>query len=347
MTKKIVAFSLLSVALLATACGGAQSTNTVTKGQERSSGLFGMNKSDAVSVDTKEAFKAADKVVIGSFNVGFATYKTNSAKAGGGLTGGGFGGKSTAKSSLVGIDDKLMQQITDEAYKQFVDGLKAKGYTVVDRKELLANKSFADTKTYPNPYEDSNGGIFGASSKTKYFAPSSFGAIRVFLGDIPGVTGGFGFSNPAMAASQYAKDSGVKVLNVVYVVDYANAESYGGWATSSSAVTVGQGITIVPEYSRMGIIGGDGGTFSTNNGAIKLGQPINSDKEFATVENTNSEAYKAVEVAANVVGILGGVGSNSSREYEFKARPNDYKAGALEVVKKVNTTFVDTMAGLK
>jgi hypothetical protein len=348
MSKKLITISALTLALLTSACfGGPSATNSVSKGKERSSGLFGMSKADAVSVDNKEAFKAVDKVVIGSFKIGFATYKTDSAKAGGGLSG-GFGGKSTAKSTLVGVDDKTMQSITDQAYQQFVSDLKAKGYTIVDRKELLAHKTFADTKTYPTPYEDSTGGLFGSNSKTKYFSPSAFGdKMHIFMGEIGSTMGGFAFANPAVAAMEYARESGVKVLNVIYVVDYANAEGYGGWASTSSGVEIGQGITIVPEFSRLSLIGNSGGTFSNGNGSIKLGQPLSSEKEFATVKNVNSEAYKAAEVAVNVIGVLGGVGSNSSREYEFTARPADYKLAAAEVTKQANDTFVNTLAGLK
>lgn len=347
MKHSFLTIGVLSLSLLVTACGGASSTQKVTKAGERSSGLFGMSKSDAVKVDTKAAFKDVEKVTIGTFTVGFATYKTSSAKAGGGLMGNGFGGKSTAKSTLSGVDDATMQYITDQAYKKLISQLKSKGYTVVNRNELLANKSFSDSKTYPNPYEDSSGGLFGASSKTKYFAPSSFKNLRVFMNDIPGVTGGFAFSNPAIGATEYAKETGVKVLNVAYVIDFANADTYGGWARSSSAVKVGQGITVVPEVSHIGLTGGDGGTFSTVNGSVTLGQPISSEKEFATVVNSNSDAFKAAEVAINVVGVLGGIGSNSSREYEFKARAKDYKTGALNAINEANATLVGTMAKLK
>jgi hypothetical protein len=346
MSNKLITASVLSMTLLVTACGGAQSTQSVTKGQERSGGLFGMVKSDEISVDGKAAFKGTEKVTIGSFLVGFAVIKTDSSKAGGGLMGSGFGGRSTAKSTLNGIDDATMQYITDQAYKQFVADLKARGFTVVDRSGLLANKSFAESKTYTNPHEETSG-IFGTNSQTKYFAPSSFDAMRIFMGDIQGVTGGFGFSNPAIGAMEYAKESGVKVLNVTYVIDFANADSYGSWATRSSSVKVGQGITVVPEFSRVGLTGGDAGSFSSANGNIRLGQPISSVREFATVESANSDAYKAAEVAVNVIGVLGGVGSNSTREFEFSARPKDYKEGAMDAIEQANVKFIDTMASLK
>lgn len=333
--------------LLALSACAVTSKEGVTKAGKVSSGPFGMVTADDIKVDTADAFKDAQKVTIGSFTIGYATYQTASAKAGGGLMGGGFGGRSKAKNELTGINDATMQKITDEAYKNFTSDLKAKGYTVVDRSELLAHKDFKDTKSYENPYNDDAGGFFGDKSVIKYFAPTGYKDIKVFAGDIPGVSGGFAFGNPAMGAALYAKETGVKVLHVVYLLDFANADAYGSSWTSTSSVSVGQGLTVVPGVSKIGIIGGEGGTFSSAIGTISLGQPITSEKEFAKVEGTTSDAYKALEVATNIVGTLGGVGSNSSREFEFKARPADYKAAAMDAFKQANTAMVTKMSSLK
>jgi hypothetical protein len=344
---RCILLTCVATGFLLAGCAGPSANSGITKGAERSGGLFGMVKQDAVKVETADAFKGVNQVIIGAFSVGFATYKTDSAKAGGGLTGSGFGGKSTAKSTLIGIDDATMQAITDTAYKGFVADLQAKGYTVVDRASLAGDPDFAKTKTYPNPYEDSSGGLFGTSSKTKYFAPSSFGGLKVFMGDIAGLTGGFGFDNPSISASQFAKSKGIKVLNVSYVLDFANAESYGNWATTTSNVNVGQGMTIIPEYTKIGLIGGDGGTFQSSNGFVRLGQPLTSNKEFATVKDSTSDTYKGVEVATNVIGLLGGVGTNKSREFDFTARPDAYKAAALDVIKQANDTMIGKMASVR
>src|SRR5690606_28582023 len=130
------------------------------------------------------------------FTVGFDIDATDSVKAGGGLMGSGFGGKATAKSKLVGVDDKVLQAITDAAYNDFVAELKAKGYKVADRSQLTSFEDFKSTKTYPVPYEDTQGGLLGGGTTSKYFAPSSFGGLKLFGGEIPGVTGGIGFSSP-------------------------------------------------------------------------------------------------------------------------------------------------------
>lgn len=343
--KSKILFSLLALTL-ATGCGAPGAKSGVVKGGERSSGFMGLSKTDDIVVDNADAFKGSNQIVVANFVVGFATYKTDSSKAGGGLMGSGFGGKSTAKSSLLGIDDATMQKITEAAYTNFVADMKAKGYTLADRNALLNFADFKRTKTYENPYEDSSGGLFGTSSKTKYFAPASFGSIRSFV-DVPGLSGGFAFDNAIAGAASYVKSGGPKVVSVVYVLDFANSEKYGSWATSTSSVSVGQGLTVIPEYTKITLIGGEGGSFSNPNGSVRLGQPITSEKEFATVTDSTSDAAKGVEIATNVIGIMGGVGSNSSREFEFKARPADFTAAANDVLKQTNSALIGKMSTLK
>lgn len=345
MNKHLITLCLAATML--TACGGPGATQSVTKAGEAKGGFMGLSTQDSVKVDTADAFKGVEEVVVGGFSVAFDVSTTDSAKAGGGLMGSGFGGKSSAKSKLTGVSDAVMQQITDAAYNDFVAELKAKGYKVADRSAFIKSDDLKDTKVYANPTEDTQGGMLGGGNTTKYFAPSSFGGLRLFQMEIPGTMGGLGFSNAAVGAANYAQKTGKKVVSATYKVDFANAESYGGTFTSSSNVSVGQGLTVVPEYTKIGIVGGQGGTFSTNIGSIKLGQPITSDKEFAKVEDSTTDTDKAVQVATNVVGLLGGVGTNASRKFEFKARPDAYKAATLDSLKKANDALVGKMKELK
>jgi len=341
--------TLITVSMLSflAACGGPSATQSVTKAEERSGGFLGLAKNADVKVTTGKAFAGANEVIIGSFVVGFSIKKTDSAKAGGGLMGSGFGGKSTARSLLVGIDDATMQQITDQLYEDFVKGLESRGYTIADRSVLLEHDSFKKTKKLETPYEDNSDGLFGKGSISKYFSPAKLGAISPFMGDISGITGGFGFSNPAVGAAEFANKTGKKVVHAVYVVDFANTEKYGSWATSTSNINVGQGLSVIPEMSKVSIIGGHSGTFSSSNGSIVLGQPTTSDKPFADVVDATSDAAMATEVAANVIGFLGGVGTNKSRSFEFKARPDDFKAATLDAVGQANKALLDKMASLR
>jgi hypothetical protein len=341
------AAAIALIPFVLTACGGPSAKGGITESAERKGGFMGLAKTDSIVTTTPKAFAGADKVVIGSFVVGFATYKTNSAKAGGGLTGSGFGGKSTAKSTLTGIDHATMQSIADKAYAKFVSDLKSAGYKVENRAQLAEFADFKKTKSFPNPYEDSAGGIFGKASKTVYFSPSSFGGMKIFPGDVAGEMGGFAFANPAAGATAFAKETGIKVLNVSYLLDFANAESYGSYWTSSSNVNVGQGMTVVPEYSKIGLTGGDAGTFSTNNGMIRLGQPITSKREFATITDNTTGADRGIQIATNVITAIGGLGTNAKRDFTFTARKGDYTAAALDALNTGSGKLTDTMKSLK
>lgn len=336
----------LSALVLLTACAGPSATQGVTKAGERSGGLFGMSKADTVTVRTGEAFKGVNEVIIGDFVVGFALKKTDSAKAGGGLMGSGFGGKSTARCDLTGIDNATMQQVADAVYANFVASLEAQGVKVADRSELLNSDAFKDTTKMENPHEETQGGLFGTNGITKYFAPTALGEIRP-MGDIPGVTGGFGFGNPMVGASKFASATGKKVLHVAFVVDFANTEKYGSWATSTSNINVGQGLSVIPGYTKIGIIGGEGGTFSTNIGDITLGQPTTSDVAFADVVDSTTQGEVATETVANVIGLIGGVGTNKSRSFEFKARPEDFSRASVDAIGQANTILMQKISELR
>lgn len=345
MNRKFI-MSIAAIGLLSSCMNGPSAKQGVVQGAEQKGGFMGLSKNEAVMVTTPKAFTGIDQVVIGGFTVGFATYKTDSVKAGGGLMGSGFGGKSTAKSTLTGVDSATMQKITDALYADFVKNLQSGGYNVVDRSKLLAHSEFAKTNVTKAPYEDSTGGLFGKGSVTKFHVPSGFNGLRSFM-DVPGLTGGFGFSNPALGAADYATKTGVKVLSVVYVLDFANAESYGGWHTMSSSVQVGQGLTIVPNTSKISLIGGQSGTFSNNSGAIAVGQPITSMKEYASVADSTTGTAKGVEIATNVIGALGGIGTNSTRTYTFVARAGDYSNAAIDAGKNATNVLVAKMKALK
>src|SRR5690606_16192329 len=143
--------------------------------------------------------------------------------------------------------------------------------------------AFKKTKKFNNPYEDNSDGLFGKGSISKYFGPSKLGSLSVFAGDIAGEMGGFAFSSPSAGASEFANKTGKKVIHAVYVVDFANSEKYGSWATSTSTINVGQGLSVIPDSSKISIVGGYAGTFSSANGSVVLGQPTMSEKPFADV----------------------------------------------------------------
>ena len=336
ISKKLAVLPLL-VALAG--CVPSAATNVV-QASERSSGPFGLVTVADIKVDTGAAFKGLDKVAIGSFTMGFATFKIASAKEGKGGT--------AARNTLEGVDDATMQAVTDAAYKSFLASLQANGYTIVDRGELMANADFGGTKSYPSPYEDSSGGLLQAKNVTRYFAPTGFDGIKFFMGDLPNVMGGFATNNPTVGAAKYAAATGTKVLHVVYTLDFANnTNTTGGVLRLTTTVKMAQGLTVVPELSKIAVTADQGGLLATGNGSVTLGQPITSTKDFATVDNSTSGADIGAQAAVNVLSVMVGTGVTQRRDFTFTARPDDYKLASLDAFEQANSALVNKMASLR
>lgn len=345
MTQRILA-SACTVLFLA-GCMANSATQSGTAPARASGGFLGLGEASDFNVDTGKAFAGANKVVIGGFKVGFVESKIEKIKAGGGLMGSGFGGKSTAFLKLAGVDSATQQKLTDAAYADFVSKLKANGYEIVDRSTLMNHDEFKSVKMYDMPFEKDSSGLLNDYGMIRYFAPTAFGKQSpIFIGEVAGETGGFGFANPMAPSSEFAKQTGIRVLNVTYVMDFANSEKYGGFARNSSSVNVGQGLSIIPG-ALVGINGGHGGSFSTNVGVIRTGQAVYTTDEFATVEDVTGGTSKVVEKATNVIGILGGIGSNVSRKYDVKADGVKYAKYAGKVLTDTNSSFVAQMTSLR
>lgn len=347
-SRSVMMAGTLGLALLLGACGGTTNTQGVIKADTNQKGGFmGLSKRSDIEVTTPAAFKGKTKVVVGGFTVGFDVVKIDSRKAGGGLMGNGFGGKSSAYSKLSGVDNATFQAITDATYNDFVAKLKAAGYEVVDPQAFSNHESVKGTKSFDNPLITSSGGFVTAKQETRYFAPQALGRNRSFMGSIPGEMGGFAYGNPMMAAVKFADENKYPVVFATYKIDFANSDGHGSWGSMSSSVQVGQGMTMENDVTQLGIVAGQMGTFSNGTGSMKLGQPIGSDKKFAEVADITTGTDKGMQVAANVIGVIGGVGTNSKRNYEFKANPSDFKAAALDVTKQTTDAFVGKMQQLR
>lgn len=329
---------IIAAAVLLTLNGCVTTTNEGTV-PGKSTGFLGRKQND-IKVTTDKAFAGAQKIAIGSFKVGFIEEGKSSAKAGR-----GFGGKATAKLELTGVPDSVKQQITDAAYADFINQLKALGYEVIDYETLIQDADYAKSKAIDLPFKTDNS-PYALGQEITYLAPSGFDGLRLFQKDGMGLKGGIGFNSPTMAAVKYAEQTGSKVVSVNYIVDFANAAGSGGSFRSTASVSVGQGLSVKPG-SGVELIGGQGGTFSKNNGSIELGQPVFTTETFAEVIEDTSTANKSIQYAANAVSLLGGMGSNISRSYEIRANPEQYKTLVNGLLNETSSRLISEMAALR
>ena len=76
-------------------------------------------EAEAIKVNSAKNLAGTQRVVIGQFSIGFIIERKDSARAGGGLMGNGFGGRSTVRSTLGGYTPEELQQATNSAYDVF------------------------------------------------------------------------------------------------------------------------------------------------------------------------------------------------------------------------------------
>ena len=298
-----------------------------------------------IKVDKPAAMNASRQVVVGSFVVAFLTERRDSAKAGGGLMGSGFGGKSSARSTLTGLSNADFQAATDAAYSNFERQMQAAGFTVADRAPVLAAVTDGGARAQENGAEKDLILARNSKAEARLFAPSGWGGpliAREFLGLMG--AGGFNGARSAifmsMKGQEFAKSSGQAVVNVFYVVDFAQAETYGGAFRNVSAVNVKSGLATVPEATRLVVYAPKGPI-----GTATLREPIAIGGAFGEFADSQSGGEKALNTAANVIGLLGGIGTNSSKKYTMTADPVAWRGGLLELMETTNAQFIAAMNG--
>jgi hypothetical protein len=334
-----------SALLLLAACGVSSSSGVISHGKN-SGGFMGLAENAPVEVSGEEALKGVQKVIIGGFRVGFAESSAKSNKAGGGLLGGGFGGKASGKMRLEGVSESLKQQIANSAYSNFVSQLKKQGYTVVNRSQFTSSEEYKDVTKYDFPYEMDDSGFFSSYGVTKFYQPSALGKKGIMLmGEIQGFSGGMGFGFADQAAVEFAKETGIAVVSGTYLVDFAATDGHGGSWSSSASIQVGQNLSVTSGVVKF--VKDWSSTFQSGTASINLGQPIQSGKEFATVVDDTSDVNTAVQEVTNVISVLGGMGTNRSKEYVIKANPGKYKKYSGEILSKANEALLLKASSLR
>lgn len=297
-----------------------------------------------LKITKPDAVRGVSQVVIGAFNVGFLFESVDKTAATGGMIG-MFSGPTTAKSELEGVTPQMMQAIVDAAYADFRSQLEARGFTVADSATLFGSEAFAKVKLAPSPYEASVMLEKGSKGKTSFYKPSALPGLVMLPGDFmsTGLSGmGMQMQSGTTAYSMvnHAKASGQAVLDVVYLIDFSNVKRPG--AFSFAGVRVNSGVSVVGDYSKLNLIAPSG-----KQATILMKQPVAVEGDFATIADSTGGVNKAMDVAGNVIGILGGVKTGKTRKYTFTAKPGAYEEGATKAATLANARLVDQLAALR
>ncbi len=104
-------------------------------------------KDTAYGLNKLKKAKGADRIYIAGFDVNFQVYnEKQDFKQGGRMVGGGVRGDALAEVSvgLEGLDEKTVQEITDQLYNDYIAKLKAKGLTIISPDEAAKTDTYAD-----------------------------------------------------------------------------------------------------------------------------------------------------------------------------------------------------------
>lgn len=289
-------------------------------------------------VATPKAFSNAKNIVIGGFKVGFVESKADAT-----TTVETSANQTVARLKIQDLEPGLLQAITDAAYEDFTARMSAAGYNIIDSTDFYGSPEFEKIKMYDMPYDVDNSSLLSNYGITHYYAPSVLGPkAPIFVGEIEGRSGGLIFSNPAPAAASYAERTGNRVINVSYVIDFSDFVS-----TEAEGEIEGeaQGLSLAPG-AVIAIIGGQGGTFSTAVGSIRVGQPIYATDYFGTVEDKTSDATKSMEKATKVINVIG-LKAKITHDYIVRTDPEKYQATAGGLAIKANKALIGKMKTLQ
>lgn len=302
-----------------------------------------------VKVTNAKAMSGLSRVVVSSFAIAFVTDKTDAAFAGSRRTGKAMG--VIAKARLAGLTPADFQAVTDAAYVDFADRMRAAGYTLGDRAAMVADKQMAKVQYVASGAEGTL--VFGKDSKAKavFYGPVAFGPTPLFKGEtgdsgVAAMGGMFGalkafsaMGGPAYAKTMYAVQNGQPTVSVLYVVDFADADRYGASYTTVATVGLTASLAVVETLSTLSTINAKGIA-----GSIAVAQPVAVPGNFGTMQDATTRGQKLDNVAGAVIGGLFGSGSNSYKHITFSADPGSYRTGAIAATTAANGFVVAELA---
>ena len=307
-----------------------------------------------LKVSGQEAAKGVTQVAIGAFNVGFIFKSVDSTKAMDGLVG-AMQGTTRAESTLVGITPAMMQTITDAAYADFTAKLKASGYSVQAPAALFGTPL---PRAHPevSPLDVNIALEKKSTGKVTFVKPTALGSMYLIPGDFTGsgmssIGLNMASAQTAYALNQYAKQAGVGVIDVVYLIDFSQQDQKGGFS-----VKVNSGVSIASNYSRATLIAPSGKATT-----IKINDAIPVAGDFATMRDTTGGFAKTTQTATRVLGGLsrlgglagmGGMGGlfktgGATKKIEFDAKPENYRIGATQAATLANERIVAQLNALR
>lgn len=329
--KKLLIAAAITASLVG--CGGNQTLPSTNDSGEKPSFQTSGNPAGV---------KADQPIAIASFRVLFVTEgKRTQTAADKGRWGSTGKAKSSAtiKTTLTGVDSELMQQITDNAYRNFSQGLTAQGFNLLPLDKVTTNKAFQKLEKRENGQSES-----ALKAMKKMFVDNKADLKQYPIYSPTGLplleeTFMCKQLDPlfqSLCLPKVASDMGVTLLHVSYVVDYSSFDSSAkagkrfetNSVYASAKVSTGQNIHLLPGKTGLLAISPKGKelyfTLATDN-------PYQGVRAFGETLEATSTTDKAVSGFKNTMGMLSAVAGGSSSSdstvtYEMQAKPAIYQA---------------------
>lgn len=302
----------------------------------------------SAKVSKPEAFKGVRQVVIGQFTVAY--FQKNVNYGADSLLSSASGAKTNGE--LSGVDASDFQTATDAVYEAFKAQLTAQGITVVDPAEYMTNKYRAGMKP-----EDQGIGIKVQLDQADHADAAMYWPAQIGRHDIVMSQAVRGMMNMQRlgninAANQlerdFAKASGIPVLNVQLLVDFAEPLKASQQTTdstylSTTSTTMRQGARIaISHYGSQMTLITPGESLMSEGGKVVLQSPIVESGDFVEASGKSSNAV------AQAIGGLAGLHIQSQAKFRFHVTdPAAYRAAVQSAGNKAATLFVSQMAALR
>jgi hypothetical protein len=288
-----------------------------------------------VDVKSIRGAKGSKRVAVPGYRVIFTTRSKVVARAEDWLGGVGGGSSSGAKATmevvLGNVDFATLQKITDAAYADFIDELKAGGIEVVPLEAITASPSFAKMKmtgsTTDKPYTKRS-----HDAKTSYVVASP-SAIPLWFtngdGDISDQ--GMGQTN-IRAIMSMSRELDALMLFPIMHVDFATLGGSGGKFARRASVTAKAAIYANPAYTLFYIANHKGAQFARMTDGIGIeGDP----GEFVTADQASNAPF--IEGMQKIGIDFGPV--KSKKNMVLQTNPANFESMAVEALSGTNEAF--------
>ena len=288
-----------------------------------------------VDVKSIRGAKGSKRVAVPGYRVIFTTRSKVVARAEDWLGGVGGGNSSGAKATmevvLGNVDFATLQKITDAAYADFIDELKAGGIEVVPLETITASPSFAKMKmtgsTTDKPYTKRS-----KDGKSSYVVASP-SAIPLWFTNWDGDVSdqGMGQTN-IRAVMSMAKELDALMLFPIMHVDFATLGGSGGKFARRASVTAKAAIYANPAYTLFFIANDKGGQFARMTEGIGIeGDP----GEFVTADQASNAPF--IEGMQKIGIDFGPV--KSKKNMVLQTNPANFESLAVEALSGTNEAF--------